>query len=92
MRDNVAQALKTLKEKPDKGDPEKCMDVVVDLVHGEGRAAGKKGWPLWLFLGEDCISDVRKRAEKLLQTAEEWESAGVDLGFDNKATENGGAR
>lgn len=58
----------------DKADPERGMDIVVDLVLGEGKArevmgldgqdtSGQEegGWPLWLFLGKDGMDDLRKR-------------------------------
>ncbi|KAI0318909.1 NAD-P-binding protein [Amylostereum chailletii] len=84
-RKALAQMFRMLEDKPRKGDPMKCTDVVVDLVHGVGRAAGKEHWPLWLALGEDAISDVRARAEKLMRTVDEWESAGVGLELDDKS-------
>ncbi|KAI0316390.1 NAD-P-binding protein [Amylostereum chailletii] len=83
MRKSMALMLQMLKDKPHKGDPTKGMDVVVDLVHGEGRAKGKAHWPLWLFLGEDSVSDAKARAAKLRETVEEWESAGVGLAIES---------
>ena len=70
------------RRKARKGDPEKGMDAVVDLVHGEGRAAGKEGWPLWLFLGDDCIWDLRVRARQLMDVSVAWEDVGSHVGKD----------
>ncbi|KAI0028900.1 NAD-P-binding protein [Vararia minispora EC-137] len=54
------------------GDPMKAMDTVIDVVHGEGRAKGRKDWPLWLLLGEDAVVDWRIRANKMLKEVDEW--------------------
>jgi hypothetical protein len=64
-----------------KSDPVLGMDALVDVVRGEGRAAGHGSTPLWLFLGEDCMRDVRARAEQLLSTVEEWKDVGSNLGL-----------
>jgi hypothetical protein len=64
-----------------KGDPALGMDALVDVVRGEGRAAGHGPLPIWLFLGEDSMQDVRTRAEKLLSTLEEWKDVGSNLGL-----------
>lgn len=73
-----AQLLRNEKSKEtggkDKADPERGMDIVVDLVLGEGKArevmdldgqatSGQEEgeWPLWLFLGKDGMDDLRKR-------------------------------
>ena len=55
------------------------MDVVVDVVRGEGRVAGKKEWPLWLVLGDDAIEDVRERVEKLAKMTDAWADMGRSL-------------
>lgn len=86
--DTHRQALQhfavTLRDRPDadKGDPLKAMDVIIDLVRGEGRAEGKAGWPLWLLLGEDALADWKIRANKMLKAAEEWGDLAVGLMHD----------
>jgi hypothetical protein len=46
------------------GDPKKLVEVILDLVRGEGAAQGRK-LPLNLALGSDCLNVVR---ESLCQT------------------------
>jgi hypothetical protein len=64
-----------------KNDPVLGMDALVDVVRGEGRAAGHTSTPLWLFLGDDCMRDVHARMEKLSSTLEEWKDVGSNLGL-----------
>ena len=71
------------KNMPNKGDPVKGMDALMDAIRGEGRAAGKTGLPLWLFLGSDSIADIKSRADRLKSVAEEWTSVGSGLGTDD---------
>lgn len=80
----------------DKADPERGMDIVVDLVLGEGRvrevigqgshrdgvSGEEKGeWPLWLFLGKDGMDDLRKRIGMMEKVMENWEAVGSDVQF-----------
>jgi len=69
-----------IKHAGEQGDPEKGMNVVVDVVRGEGCAVGKQGWPLWLVLGDDGLVDVKGRLELMGKTVDEWESVGTGLG------------
>ncbi|KAH9042650.1 NAD-P-binding protein [Lactarius pseudohatsudake] len=68
-----------------KNDPKLGMDVLVDVVRGEGRAAGRKSLPLWLFLGEDCMHDVRARLDHMGSIMDEWEAVGTRLGLPEAA-------
>ncbi|KAI0035372.1 NAD-P-binding protein [Vararia minispora EC-137] len=61
------------------GDPEKAMDVLIDVVRGEGRAREKDGFPLWLVLGEEAVENVRARANKMLDTMDMWGDVGFGL-------------
>jgi hypothetical protein len=54
-----------------KGDPDKAMAAVVDVVKGEGKAKGRP-WPLYLALGVDADEAIRQRSNKLLRHADEW--------------------
>ncbi|KAI0262611.1 hypothetical protein BC834DRAFT_890947 [Gloeopeniophorella convolvens] len=86
----MRERLEKIAGKKGKGDPKRGMDVVVDVVRGEGRAASrvKEGkWPLWLVLGEDALQDVRARADKLRDTLTEWAGVGSDLGYENEEDE-----
>jgi hypothetical protein len=64
-----------------KGDPALGMSAVVDVIRGEGRAVGRKSLPLWLFLGEDCMHDVRARLDHMGSVMNEWEEVGTRLGL-----------
>lgn len=68
-----------------KSDPKLGMEVLVDVVRGEGRAAGRKSWPLWLFLGEDCMRDVRTRLNDMGSILDEWGAVGTRLGLPQAA-------
>ena len=65
----------------ERGDPARAMELVVDVVKGEGRAAGRE-WPLWLVLGRDAYTDVRAKTDKLLATMAAWEDVATDVEFD----------
>ncbi|KAH9022081.1 NAD-P-binding protein [Lactarius deliciosus] len=64
-----------------KGDPDLGMSALVDVVRSEGRAASRGPPPLWLFLGEDSMHDVRLRTQVLQSTLEEWKDVGSNLGL-----------
>ncbi|KAH8996690.1 NAD-P-binding protein [Lactarius akahatsu] len=68
-----------------KSDPKLGMDVLVDVVRGEGRAAGRRSLPLWLFLGEDCMHDVRARLDHMGSIMDEWGFVGTRLGLPEAA-------
>ncbi|KZV64341.1 NAD-P-binding protein [Peniophora sp. CONT] len=80
LREQLRRNLEKRKDAPNKGDPEKGMDALVDVVRGEGKAVSKEGWPLWLFLGDDGILNVRERLKLMGDTVDEWESVGTKLG------------
>lgn len=62
------------------GDPAKAMEIVVDVVKGEGCAAGRE-WPLYLVLGKDAEADIRNKCAKVLKHLDDWNDVvrGVDL-------------
>ncbi|KZV64342.1 NAD-P-binding protein [Peniophora sp. CONT] len=80
FRERLRQNLEKRRNVPNKGDPGKGMDALVDVVRGEGKAASKEGWPLWLLLGDDGILTVRQRLELMGDTIDKWESVGTKLG------------
>lgn len=53
------------------GDPAKAMDILVDVVSGEGLAKGR-AWPLYLIVGEDAEHDVRQKCTTMLNVLDEW--------------------
>lgn len=65
----------------EKGDPDKGMAALVDVVRGEGVAAGRP-WPGLLVLGEDAASDVRTKSNKILETLTSWEDVSRGVSFD----------
>ncbi|KAH9965236.1 hypothetical protein BC827DRAFT_1183166 [Russula dissimulans] len=79
--DVMDAAIKT-REASKKGDPARGMDVVIDVVRGEGRAVslarGGK-WPRWLVLGEDAFAHVRRRVRNMAEALDEWETVGSDV-------------
>lgn len=77
-------ALELLAKAP-KGDPALGMEALVDVIRGEGRAVGRGSLPLWLFLGEDCMCDVRARLDHIGSVINEWEEVGTRLGLPGSA-------
>ena len=53
------------------GDPVRAMSAVVDVVRGEGLAAGKE-MPLWFVLGTDAEDNLREYMAERLQNLDEW--------------------
>ncbi|KAH9173968.1 hypothetical protein EDB89DRAFT_2228438 [Lactarius sanguifluus] len=64
-----------------KDDPDLGMSTLVDVVRGEGRAAGRESLPLWLLLGEDSMRTVRLEMFIRQAEQEEWEDVGSNLGL-----------
>jgi len=70
------------------GDPARGMSVLVDVVRGEGRAKktlDRHGWPLWLFLGADAVSDVRARITRVAHVLDQWEDIATNVSFLDEA-------
>ncbi|KAI5830345.1 NAD(P)-binding protein [Schizophyllum commune Tattone D] len=65
----------------EKGDPAKAMRALVDVVRGEGKAAGRE-LPRYLVLGEDAVADVRNKFARVLQVVADWEDVSTDTNFD----------
>lgn len=51
-------------------DPVKGMELLADVVKGEGKFEGRK-LPLWLVLGTDAVQDFRARTNRALKTLDE---------------------
>ncbi|KAG6856147.1 hypothetical protein H0H87_007052 [Tephrocybe sp. NHM501043] len=66
----------------EKGDPDKAMEAVVDIVRGEGVAAGRP-WPGLLVLGEDAERDVRDKCNKVLKALDDWKDVTCGVNFDS---------
>ncbi|KIM38502.1 hypothetical protein M413DRAFT_447730 [Hebeloma cylindrosporum] len=65
----------------EKGDPDKAVEVIVDVVRGEGVAKGRP-WPGYLVLGEDAEVDVRNKCKKVLDVLDEWVDVARGVNFD----------
>jgi NAD(P)-dependent dehydrogenase (short-subunit alcohol dehydrogenase family) len=53
------------------GDPAEGVNRVIDIVKGEGYAAGKE-FPPWVLLGPDVLAVARKKMEDNLKLLNEW--------------------
>ncbi|PSR70643.1 hypothetical protein PHLCEN_2v13475 [Hermanssonia centrifuga] len=53
------------------GDPEKCAEVIVDVVRGEGSASGKP-FPLSLPLGSDAYGTIKEVCENMTEQLGQW--------------------
>jgi hypothetical protein len=62
------------------GDPLKGVKIMVDVVRGEGQAAGKE-FPPALALGTDCYTVVKTESERSLRLLEEWKDVTASTDF-----------
>ncbi|KDR79472.1 hypothetical protein GALMADRAFT_243567 [Galerina marginata CBS 339.88] len=65
----------------EKGDPNKAVEAIVDVVNGEGVAKGRP-WPGYLVLGEDAELDVKTKCTKVLSVLNDWVDVAKGVGFD----------
>ena len=63
------------------GDPKKGVDIMIDLVKGEGAFKGKEV-PERLPLGKDAVDIIRLKCEKTLKILNEWEGVSSSTDFD----------
>ncbi|THU98075.1 NAD(P)-binding protein [Dendrothele bispora CBS 962.96] len=69
-----------------KGNPDKAVELIVDIVKEEGKAKEKieeTGWPLYLVLGKDGEEGVREKCQKMLKVVDEWGDFVEGLEFEN---------
>ncbi|KAK3693534.1 hypothetical protein B0T22DRAFT_42496 [Podospora appendiculata] len=57
------------------GSVEKSAELIVDVLTGEGVAAGRPV-PVRLVLGEDAVEAVRRKCKETLELLEAWEAVG----------------
>ncbi|KAJ7598456.1 short chain dehydrogenase [Mycena floridula] len=62
------------------GDPQKGVQVIVDLAHGTGLFEGKE-MPRWFMLGSDGYSTAKKYCEDSLGNLEEWKDVSISTDF-----------
>ncbi|GLB33166.1 putative short-chain dehydrogenases reductases (SDR) family protein [Lyophyllum shimeji] len=80
MTDKANAALEAYNGKQP-GDPRKGVEIMVDVVRGEGVAAGKE-FPTVLALGSDCYNVVKTESERTLARLEEWKEVSKSTDFD----------
>jgi hypothetical protein len=64
------------------GDPVKFVELVLDLVRGEGVAKGRE-MPFRLPIGSDAYEDIKGKCEETLKIMEEWGPTIQSMGHDN---------
>ncbi|KAL7277194.1 NAD-P-binding protein [Trametes coccinea BRFM310] len=64
-----------------RGDAAKAMELLVDVVRGEGKAAGKP-WTLYLPMGEVTDVAIRGKVKKMLEAVDEWKDTLCDMDID----------
>lgn len=69
LRERVATEWKSTEGQI--GDPIKAMEILVDVVRGEGVAEGKT-WPLYLPLGSDAEQAIRDKTATMRKVLDEW--------------------
>ncbi|KAF9035048.1 NAD(P)-binding protein [Hymenopellis radicata] len=62
------------------GNPKKGVEVVLDVIRGEGKAAGKT-LPTSLLLGSDCLQMVRAETQRHADMQTEWEDVTKSTDF-----------
>ncbi|KAF4566403.1 short-chain dehydrogenases/reductases (SDR) family protein [Pleurotus pulmonarius] len=79
MRTQAASGFATIRQGI-RGDPDKAMNALVDVVRGEGVAQGRE-WPGYLILGEDVEADIKRKMKKIESILDTWSEVtrGVSL-------------
>ncbi|KAH7923192.1 NAD(P)-binding protein [Leucogyrophana mollusca] len=62
------------------GDPKKGVEVMIDVIKGEGEAQGK-AFPTVLAVGSDCYNGVKGASELTLNRLEEWKGLTISTDF-----------
>jgi hypothetical protein len=55
------------------GNPERFVEIVLDLVRQEGCAEGKS-IPFRLPVGKDAVEEIGAKVRDVLETMQEWDS------------------
>jgi hypothetical protein len=63
------------------GDPEKAVEIIIDMVKQEGVAAWREV-PLRLALGPDAVAGIRKKCEDTLEMLKKWENVSSSTNFE----------
>ncbi|KAK1229105.1 hypothetical protein PQX77_007837 [Marasmius sp. AFHP31] len=78
VRNRVESHFKDGVEGKQRGDPQRAASVIVDVVRGEGKAAGRP-WPLYLPLGVDGVDGVKDKCQKMLHVVDEWKDVAESI-------------
>jgi NAD(P)-dependent dehydrogenase (short-subunit alcohol dehydrogenase family) len=62
------------------GDPRKAVEIMLDVVKGEGTAKGRQ-MPHRLPLGPDCVARMRQTCAESLAICDEWEDLICNTNF-----------
>jgi hypothetical protein len=57
----------------ERGDVQKGVELMVDVIRGEGRASGRKT-PLRLPIGDDAVRVIEGACHNILKTIDVWRS------------------
>ncbi|ESK86949.1 short-chain dehydrogenase reductase sdr [Moniliophthora roreri MCA 2997] len=79
IRQWCAQRYRSLEGKQ-RGDPDKMMRLLVDVVRGEGQAAGRE-FPLYLPLGQDVEDAITRKSERMLDVVNKWKDLTSNMNF-----------
>ncbi|TFK93350.1 NAD-P-binding protein [Polyporus arcularius HHB13444] len=82
MREEIAKRRRGARERMN-GDPAKAMELLVDVVRGEGKAKGK-AWPLYLPLGWATDDAIQAKTKTILGVLDEWRDVIRDLDYDQE--------
>ncbi|KAF9017892.1 NAD(P)-binding protein [Hymenopellis radicata] len=64
------------------GDTRKAVEIIVDVVRGEGVAKGRAGgMPSFLLLGSDCFEMAQKEVKRVMRMQEEWADVSKSTDF-----------
>lgn len=78
---NRARAVFAAVPGKERGDPDKAVVALADIIRGEGVAKGRP-WPKYLMLGDDADLAVRTKCNLMLQVLEEWKDVTKGVNFD----------
>jgi len=80
-RKAMAPALTALFGK-ERGDPRKVVELMVDVVRGEGKAKGRP-WPRRIPIGPDAVKLAARQARATLALVEAWAEAAESTDRDD---------
>lgn len=66
----------------ERGDPDKAMNALADIIRGEGVAQGRE-LPRYLILGNDADRQVREKCGIVLDVLDEWKDVTRNVSFDD---------